>query len=146
MLYNVPDLKPFIDALDAHARNRVVIEITAHHPLARLNPLWKRFHGLVRPTRPTWEDALRAIRLFREGVHVERTPALAGTSFASWGELVGSTTRRLCLPLERQSDVAAALAELGADASDASTWAGSNREVITFWWDVDWRPGATESL
>lgn len=75
VLYNVPELKPFTEALDAHARNRVVIEITAQHPIARLNPLWARFHGLERPTRPTWEDALRTIRSFRKDVQVERAPA-----------------------------------------------------------------------
>ena len=136
VLYNVPDLEPFIDALDAHARGRVVIEITGQHPLARLNPLWRRFHGLVRPTRPTWEDALRAIRSFHEGIVVERAPAPAGVSFASWEELVASTTRRLCLPLERQGEVAAALTELGALPSDPTSWSGPDREVVTMWWDV----------
>lgn len=136
VLYNVPELRPFIDALDAHARNRVVIEITAQHPLARLNPLWTRFHGLERPTRPTWEDALRTIRSFHKDVQVERAPASTTPAFASWEELVGSTTRRLCLSFERQDEVAAALTELGAVESDPSTWSDPNREVITFWWDV----------
>lgn len=136
VLYNVPDLKPFIDALDTHARGRVVIEITGQHPLARLNPLWARFHGLVRPTRPNWEDALRAIRSFHEGIELERAPAPAGVSFASWEELVGATARRLCLPLERHDEVARALTELGALPSDPTTWSGTNREVVTFWWDV----------
>jgi len=136
VLYNVPDLRPFIDALDTHARDRVVIEITAQHPLARLNPLWTRFHGLARPTRPTWEDALRAIRSFREGVHAERAPASTVAAFATWEELVGSTTRRLCLPLERQREVASTLNEFGAIPSDPSSWSGSNREVVTLWWDA----------
>ncbi len=136
VLYNVPELKPFIDALDAHARSRVVIEVTAQHPLARLNPLWARFHGLERPTRPTWEDALRTIRSFHKDVHVERSPASTTPAFGSWQELVGATTRRLCLPFERQAEVADALTELGAVASDPSTWSGSNREVMTLWWNV----------
>lgn len=136
VLYNVPELKPFIDALDTHARDRVVIEITAQHPIARLNPLWARFHGLERPTRPTWEDALRTIRSFHGEVQVERAPAPANPAFASWEELVGSTTRRLCLTFDRQGEVGAALTELGAVAGDPSTWSGSNRELITFWWDV----------
>ncbi len=136
VLYNVPELKPFIDALDAHARSRVVIEITAQHPVARLNPLWARFHGLERPTRPTWEDALRTIRSFHKDVQAERAPASTTPAFGSWQELVGSTTRRLCLPFDRQAEVADALTELGAVASDPSTWSGSNREVMTFWWDV----------
>jgi len=141
VLYNVPDLGPFIDALDAHARDRVVIEITAAHPLARLNPLWKRFHGLIRPTRPTWEDALRAIESFHDGVHAERAPASAVPAFATWEELVRSTTRRLCLPFERGAEVAEALTELGAVPSDPSTWSGSGREVVTLWWDSTYGSG-----
>jgi SAM-dependent methyltransferase len=136
VLYNVPELKPFIDALDAHARRRVVIEITATHPVARLNPLWKRFHGLARPTRPTWEDALGTIRSFRERVHAEREQIQADAATGTWDEFVGFTRRRLCLPAARQAEVAAALIEHGAVPTDPSSWSGSNRDVVTFWWDL----------
>ena len=136
VLYNVPDLRPFVEALDEHARQRVVIEITAQHPVARLNPLWERFHGLVRPTRPTWEDALRTIRSFHRGVHAERERVAADVPAGSWDELVGSTCRRLCLPPERQADVAAALIESGASSEDPATWSAQNREVVTLWWDI----------
>jgi SAM-dependent methyltransferase len=136
VLYNVPALRPFIEALDARARKRVVIEITPDHPIARLNPLWSRFHGLERPTRPTWEDALRALRSMRDGVRVERSPAPATSAFGTWDELVASTTRRLCLPIERRGEVSDALRDLGAVPDDPSTWSGANREVITLWWDA----------
>ena len=53
VLYNVPDLEPFLAALTGHARRQVVVELTAAHPLTSLNPLWLRFHGLQRPTGPT---------------------------------------------------------------------------------------------
>ncbi|HVH52891.1 MAG TPA: class I SAM-dependent methyltransferase, partial [Actinomycetota bacterium] len=39
VLYNVRDLEPFVRALDAHARRRVVIEITSTHPLAWMSDL-----------------------------------------------------------------------------------------------------------
>ena len=58
VLYNVPDLGPFLAALTGHARRRVVLELTAAHPLTALNPLWLRFHGLQRPERPTAADVL----------------------------------------------------------------------------------------
>src|SRR5262245_26698484 len=35
VLYNVPDIVPFVDALTSHARRRVVVELTARHPMAR---------------------------------------------------------------------------------------------------------------
>lgn len=49
VIYNVPDLEPFLVALHNHARRRVVIESTTVHPLTSLSPLWLRFHGLTRP-------------------------------------------------------------------------------------------------
>jgi SAM-dependent methyltransferase len=136
VLYNVPDLRPFVKALSAHARRRVVIEITAQHPLSRLNPLWKRFHALDRPIRPTWEDAARAIRSLREDVHVERERVKADVLADSWEELVGFTCRRLCLGSDRLADVGAALTEQGARPGDPSTWSTPDREVVTLWWDA----------
>lgn len=136
VLYNVPELRPFIDALDAHARARVVIEITGQHPLSRLSPLWRRFHRLERPTRPTWEDAARAIRSIREDVAVERQRALADTAAGTWEELVGVTCRRLCLAPVREADVADALIELGVSPSDPATWSPPDREIVTLWWDA----------
>jgi len=37
--YNIADLVPFVAALTSHARRRVVLELTATHPTAHLNPL-----------------------------------------------------------------------------------------------------------
>ena len=138
VLYNVPDLGPFIDALHEHARRRVVIEITPRHPTARLNPLWKRFHDLDRPTRPTWEDAVAAIRSIlsmRGDVHAEPRQITADGSAGTWDEHVAFTCRRLCLPRERLGEVAAALAEMGALPDQPSSWTGPNRDVVTIWWD-----------
>lgn len=61
VLYNVADLEPFAAALNDHARRRVVIELTAEHPMARFNHLWRALHGIERPTRPRAEDAGAAI-------------------------------------------------------------------------------------
>ena len=49
VVYNVPDIWDFLAALTSYARRRVVVELTAVHPLTSLNPLWLRFHGLRRP-------------------------------------------------------------------------------------------------
>ena len=58
VVFNVPDLGPFLDALTGHARRRVVVETAAAHPLTSLNPLWLRFHGLKRPEGPTAADTI----------------------------------------------------------------------------------------
>src|SRR5215469_15261701 len=56
--YNVAEIEPFLAALTAAARRVVVLEMTEMHPLASLNSLWLRFHGLVRPSGPSADDLL----------------------------------------------------------------------------------------
>jgi len=137
VLYNIGDLRPFVDALAGHARRRVVIEITASHPVARLSPLWLRFHGLARPSRPTSEDAAAAVAAIVGTVQVERERLRSDGAAGSWADLVAFTCRRLCLGPERQADVAAALTELlGAAPEDPTTWSAPDREVVTIWWDA----------
>ena len=62
VFYNVADLVPFVNALSDHARRRVVVEMTALHPLSFLNPLWERFRDLSRPSAPTATEALSRAR------------------------------------------------------------------------------------
>jgi 2-polyprenyl-3-methyl-5-hydroxy-6-metoxy-1,4-benzoquinol methylase len=62
VLYNVADLTPFVRALSEHATSRVVIELSAEHPMAWLNPLWQKFHGIKRPTTPTVHDAIAVLK------------------------------------------------------------------------------------
>ena len=72
VLYNVANLAPFVTALSAYARKRVVVEISATHPMAPWNPLWQRFYGLERPHRPTATDAVDAIAELGFGPHLSR--------------------------------------------------------------------------
>jgi hypothetical protein len=137
VLYNVPDVGPFVTALQAHARRRVVLEMTARHPLSGLNPLWRRFHGIERPERPTWEDASAAIRALgiEPRVEVYRRPAEAA-SLTSFDGLVRVTRIRLCLGPEREAEVAAALIERGADPSNPATWGSNDPDLVALWWDT----------
>ena len=57
VLHNVVDLPPFLLALTAAAHCGVVVEMMAQHPMAWLDPLWARFHGLHRPPSATTDDA-----------------------------------------------------------------------------------------
>ncbi|HYW25578.1 MAG TPA: methyltransferase domain-containing protein [Terriglobales bacterium] len=137
VLYNVPDIGPFVRALDAHARRRVVVELTARHPLSGLNPLWRLFHGIDRPDRPTWEDAAAAIRALgiEPQVQVYRRPAAAAV-MSSFESLVRLTRIRLCLAPERYPEVAAALVERGADRTNPATWASNDPDLVALWWDA----------
>jgi 2-polyprenyl-3-methyl-5-hydroxy-6-metoxy-1,4-benzoquinol methylase len=135
VLYNVPDLGPFLAELTRHARHRVVVEITAVHPLASLNPLWLRFHGLARPDRPTAAEALRIVaEMGLNPGHTEWSrPAEA--DYASFGELVEVTRRRLCLPPDRSGEVGAALLDLGISRQRPCDLGSSGRDMVTIWWE-----------
>jgi SAM-dependent methyltransferase len=123
VLHNVVDLPPFLTALTAAAGSGVVVEMLAEHPLAWLDPLWLRFHGLRRPPPATTDDAVAVL------VELGVRPAVvrwerpeAGRRDAAW------VTRRLCLPAAREAEVATALAELPARP----------REVATLAWRPVW--------
>jgi SAM-dependent methyltransferase len=135
VVYNAPDVLPFLTALTRHARRRVVVELTAAHPLTSLNPLWLRFHGLRRPTGPTAEDLLAI--LAEAGVPAGHTewsrPAEA--DYTGFDELVDVTRRRLCLPADRTSEVEAALLDLGSSRELPGDLGSSGRDVVTIWWE-----------
>jgi len=135
VLYNVPDLGPFIEALTRHARRQVVVELTAEHPLIALNPLWLRFHGLTRPERPTAADVLAI--LDATGLRARHTewnrPGEA--DYTTLSELADVTRRRLCLPPERTDEVAAALQDAGHGQGQPADLGTSGRAVMTIWWE-----------
>jgi SAM-dependent methyltransferase len=109
VLYNVADIEPFVLAMTERARRRVVVEITATHPQSSLNPMWRRFHGLERPVRPTASDALAALEELGLDVSIERWEAPGRWENASRDDLVAFIRRRLCLGPERDPEVAAAI-------------------------------------
>ncbi len=118
VLHNVVDLPPFLRALTAAARRGVVVEMLDQHPMAWLDPLWERFHGLRRPPPATAADAaavLREMGLAPDVTSWERIDP--PRQDPEW------VTRRLCLPPERVSEVAAALDALIRPRTAATlTW------------------------
>jgi SAM-dependent methyltransferase len=135
VLYNVADVVPFIAELTSHARRLVVTEITATHPLTSLRELWLDFHGLRRPDGPTADDLLAILDAMglRPGFQRWRRPG--GPDYASLAELVDVTRRRLCLPRDRDGDVAEALLRAGVDPAHPQDLGSSGREVLSVWWN-----------
>ena len=134
VLYNVADLAPFAAALTDHARRRVVVELTDRHPLVGLTPLWRRFHGLERPSGPTAGDAAAALDAL--GLDPRRQDWESGDrlGFDRFEELVAFTRRRLCLPADRDAEVAEALLEAGT-REVGGVWVGAGpRRVSTLSW------------
>lgn len=130
--YNAPDLDAFARALDSHARRRVVLELTAVHPLSRLNPLWLEFHGVRRPTSPTATEAVDVLREI--GIEPRRHAwnAARGGGFQRREDVVAWIRRQLCLPADRDAEVARAIGEW-LELRDG-LWSLPDQDVVTIWW------------
>ena len=126
VLYNVADIGPFVTALDSRARRRVVIEITPKHPQDRRRMLWRHFWNLERPHEPTAATAVEAIAeagfdpVVEESVLPEDPRAAVRREFEG-----GQWCRNLCLPPEREPEVAALIADVPFPG-----------ERVTIWWDA----------
>ncbi|HZD01233.1 MAG TPA: methyltransferase domain-containing protein [Actinomycetes bacterium] len=134
VLYNVAELAPFALALTSHARARVVVQLTARHPLASLSPLWRRFHGLDRPPGPSADDAVAALRALGLEVRREDWTAPHAGSFERFEDLVTFTRQRLCLPAERDPEVAEALEPLTVRDDAGYRMAPLLRPLVTLSW------------
>lgn len=125
--YNVPELSHFVRALTAHARNRVVLELPPLHPLTWMNPLWKQFWDLDRPTSPAAQDAAALLHELGYEVRVEEFDDVHERIPLDPSEQAQAACVRLCLPLDRADEVAVAIA-----AADT----GTARRLTTLWWDT----------
>jgi SAM-dependent methyltransferase len=105
--YNTVELAPFLVALTVAARRGVVMELTAQHPMAWLDPLWARFHDFYRQTPATADDAvavLEQLGITPTVIRWERPARLPEDP--EW------VAQRLCLPVERAGEVAEALVDV----------------------------------
>ncbi len=129
VVYNVGDVAPFLTALSAHARRRVVLEMPDHHPLSSMSDAWGTFWQLERPTGPTPDDLLAVLGEMGVAAHRERfrSPLRSGVSLERAAHFLRI---RLCLASSREGEVYDYLAAQPAPA---------DRELSTVWWDVDAR-------
>jgi Methyltransferase domain len=138
VLYNVPDLVPFITALNTAATRRVVIEITRSHPRNRPleRALWKHFWDLGRPEGPGWEDTDAVMR----EAGIEPTAELWETEqrggFSTLDELVLWMRRTVCLDPAREDEVRAIVLEYATERDGRWRLSSEPRAIATLWWDV----------
>ena len=125
VFYNAPDLVAFASALTARARRRVVVELTAHHPLSRFNDLWRRFHGIERPDRPTVDDAVAVLHEMGLSVSFERWQRPALWEGVERSKMVAFARTRLCLGPDRDPEI---------DASLDDERFAAPRDLATLWW------------
>lgn len=125
-IYGVAEIQDFLLALTAHARYRVVLEISARPPLVRLDPLWKAFHGIERPGWPV-ADEVHAV-LADLGFAVEREDTVEPSRTQSvTPELVSFARRRLHVSADRDPEIEQFL----------RTTPSPTQTIVALWW-----PGA----
>jgi hypothetical protein len=137
LLYNIPDIGPFVQAMDNRALLRVVIEITSEHPQAWMNDLWLHFHGLERPSGPTAKDAHAAIKQLgiKAEIHEEMTKPVP-SGFEDKKDAVALVRKRLCLPADKDDEIAEALGDrLWMHDEGLYTAGPREQSVATIWWD-----------
>jgi hypothetical protein len=137
VLYNVADLMPFVTALNAAARQRVVVEITRTHPRNRPleRELWRHFWNLDRPEGPTWEDAVAVMRQagIEPSVELWESTQRGGGSL---DDLVSWMRRTVCLEPNRQNEVRAIVLRYAAQRDGLWRLSPEPRALATLWWDA----------
>jgi hypothetical protein len=138
VLYNVPDLMPFIRGLDDAATRRVVIEITRSHPRNRAleRELWRHFWNLERPDGPDSEDALAVMREAGIEPTVELWASEQRGGFPSLEELVSWMRRTVCVDAAREDEVRAIVLQHAAERDGRWRLSPEPRALATVWWDV----------
>jgi len=133
VVFNVPDIVPFLRALDDKSTRRVVLELPPHHPLTWMNPLWEQFHGISRPSAPIAGDlveilsALDVDDLQAEYWQLTAEPPMAadGSSAESLEQRAALVAQRLCLPESREPEVLEAVLSVSPDY---------HRDLVTISW------------
>jgi Methyltransferase domain len=127
VVYNVADLAAFFQALTDHARTRIVIELTAVHPMTWLTPYWRSLHGVEQPDRPTADDAVAVLQEMGVTVHRERWRRRIQMIGETDNEKLHRIARRLCLPPNRHDELRRMLEDIPPPV---------DRDVVTLWADL----------
>lgn len=136
VVYDVPGIGGFIEAMHERARRGVVVEMTPRHPWSSLSRYFRDLHSLELPSRPTVEDFIGVVA---EVVHVtphqERWVTPTGLRFADMQELLAFYRRRLLVPPLRSMEAAALLEPDVRRTDDGWLVLGPvEREAVTVWW------------
>jgi SAM-dependent methyltransferase len=125
VLYNAPDLCAFAQALTTHATGRVVLELTAQHPMGWLAPYWKALYGLSQPERPSADDAIEVITALGIAVEQRRWTRRIQMIGETGDAQLARVARRLCLAADRTEELRHLLSQQPPP---------TDRQVVTAWW------------
>jgi SAM-dependent methyltransferase len=125
IVYNVPNLAAFVTALRDHALRRVVVELTAVHPMAWMRPYWAALYGLEQPDRPVAEDAIAVLSDLGLTVQQKRWQRHYQMIGETGDQALDRIARRLCLPAGRRDELSRLLATIPPP---------TDRDMVTIWW------------
>lgn len=135
VVYDVPEIAPFLKALDQTATKGVVLELTPAHPWVNLGPLYRELHGLERPLGPTVDDLAAVVR---EAVGAEPTihrwSRPTDMVFDTVEEAVEFTAQRLVLPRDRWPELEERLVTRLTGRAGHWQIEPTERELCTLWW------------
>jgi SAM-dependent methyltransferase len=126
VVYNVPEIVPFIEALNSHARKRVVIEMPQQHPRASSNSAWKYFWNLDRPTAPTPQDLINVLKEMGIDAHLTLWNGKLPVE-QNLEDAIRFMRIRLCLPANKDGEIE----EFLGDNPPSEI-----RPLATIWWDI----------
>jgi hypothetical protein len=101
--------------------------------------LWERFHGISWPDGPTADDAEAMCRDLGFDVHRrDRTSPgdRRGGGFARREDAIALVRRRLCLPAERDDEIAVALGDRLRERDGLWSAGPADQTVVTLWFHV----------
>lgn len=108
VLYDVQDATPFLAAMAARARRRVVIELPDRHPWAyAIGPLYRRFWDLERPTGPTADDAAALVEEVLGSPPRQERWMQPGSLYPDVATLVALRRVQLCLTSHHDAEIEA---------------------------------------
>ncbi|MGH8957395.1 MAG: class I SAM-dependent methyltransferase [Acidimicrobiia bacterium] len=133
VVYDVPDLVPFLEAMDQKGSG-AVIEMTPEHPWSNLTELYYEFHRLARPDGPTSDDLVAVVRELGRVPEVERWSRPSDMAYESVSEIIEITGRRLVLPPSRWPELEKHLLPRIVGEPGALQVSPLDREITTVWW------------
>lgn len=97
VLYLVPAVGPFLDAMTRSARRACYVVLAGVHSDAVLDPLWRHFHGAPRAMNPTFLDAIAVLAEGGRRATFEFVPGTGGARYRSVADAIPDFRENLAL-------------------------------------------------
>ncbi len=139
VLYGVEDMKPFVQALGAHAMDRVIVPLFMSSPQVHLAPMWQRVHGEARVTLPGVPELLDV--LWEMGIYpdLEMLEGQSRHTYENRQAALSQLRRRVYVQADTPEDqrLHEAMSELLVETPEGSlTWEAPLRRLGI----LRWRP------